>query len=114
MTIVSKALRDSAGHHDAHCMTQIAGVCGDATTAKTAGCVLAHIRYCGNAGGGQKPNDFHATFACGPCHIALDGNGTTKGLVRGSEEWLHYAMRGMQRTQDWWATHGYLTIKGAK
>ena len=113
MSIVSKKLRDSAGHPDAHCMLNIAGVCGDATDAKTAGCVLAHVRYCGNAGFGQKPNDYHGAFACGPCHTAFDSNGT-RGLVRGSEEWLHYAMRGMQRTQDWWHDHGFLSIKGEK
>ncbi len=112
MSIVSKKLRESAGHHDAHCMLQIAGVCGDSTTAKTAGCVLAHIRY-GNAGFGQKPHDIHATFACGPCHTAFDSNGQ-RGLVRGSEEWLHYALRGQQWTQAWWHDHGYLTIKGVK
>lgn len=112
MSIVSKKLRGSAGHHDAHCMLQIAGVCGDATTSKAAGCVLAHIRY-GNAGFGQKPHDIHGVFACGPCHEAFDSNGV-KGLTRGSEEWLHYALRGQQLTQDWWHQHGFLTIKGEK
>ena len=53
MTIISKALRASAGHPDAYCTVQIPGVCGDPTDAKTAGCVLAHWRFSGNAGGGQ-------------------------------------------------------------
>lgn len=111
MSLVSKKLRESAGHPDAHCMLQIADVCGDATDAKTAGCVLAHIRYCGNAGGGQKPNDYHGAFACGPCHTKFDGNGC-KPLA--DADWLHYAMRGMQRTWDWWVAKGYITINGSK
>lgn len=111
--IVSDALRKSAGHHDAHCMLNIADVCGDATTDKTAGCVLAHVRLVGEVGGGQKPDDVHGSFACGPCHTAFDSNGV-RGLVRGSEEWLFYALRGVMRTQRWWFNHGFLTARGAK
>lgn len=112
--IISEALRKSAGHPDAHCMLEIAGVCGDSTTDKTAGCVLAHIRMPGEVGGAQKPDDVCATFACGPCHTAFDNNGTTKGLTRGSEDWLFYGMRGMARTLRWWYRNGFLSIKGAK
>lgn len=112
--IVSQKLRDSAGHHAAHCMLTIAGVCGDATEAKTAGCVLAHIRHANLAGGGQKPDDLCAAFACGPCHAAFDGNGSPTPLARGGEEWMFYALRGMARTLRWWHTHGFLTVKGAK
>jgi len=112
MSIVSNALRKSAGHYDAHCMLQIEGVCGDATPTKAAGCVLAHVRY-GNAGFGMKPNDTFGVFACGPCHTAFDSNGT-RGIQRGTQEWLHYALRGIDRTQAWWAEHGFLTVRGAK
>lgn len=112
MSIVRKTLRQSAGHYDARCFLNIEGVCGDATESKAAGCVLAHVRY-GNAGFGMKPNDTFAVFACGPCHTAFDSNGT-RGLKRGSEEWLHYALRGIDRTQTWWHEHGYLKIKGDK
>lgn len=112
MSIVSNALRKSAGHYDAHCMLQIEGVCGDATPTKAAGCVLAHVRY-GNAGFGMKPNDTFGVFACGPCHTAFDSNGT-RGIQRGTQEWLHYALRGIDRTQTWWAEHGFLTVRGAK
>ena len=112
--IVSKKLRQSAGHHDARCMLNISGVCGDATTAKTAGCVLAHIRIAGEVGGAQKPDDVCATFACGPCHTAFDSNGTVHGLARGSEGWLFYALRGMARTLRWWHEHGFLSVDGAK
>lgn len=110
--IISKKLRESAGHHDARCMLNIEGVCPDATESKTAGNVLCHVRLSGNAGGAQKPDDICATFGCTPCHAAFDGNGTTKGLVRGSQEWLFYALRGMTRTQRWWRDHGFITIKG--
>lgn len=105
--IVSKKLRESAGHHDAHCMLNIAGVCDGQ------GCVLCHIRIAGEVGGAQKPDDVCATFGCTACHTALDGNGTTKGLVRGSQDWLFYSLRGMARTLRWWHEHGFLTIKGA-
>ena len=57
MSIISKKLRQSAGHPDARCMVNVAGVCGDETTAKTAGCMLAHWRFAGNAGGGQPHNN---------------------------------------------------------
>lgn len=112
MNIKSNSLRNSAGHYDAHCMLNIEGVCGDATDAKTAGCVLAHVRY-GNAGFGMKPNDTFAVFACGPCHTAFDSNGT-RGIQRGTQDWLHYALRGIDRTQRWWHDHGFITIKGEK
>lgn len=111
MTLVSNALRKSAGHPDAYCMLQVAGVCGDATTDKTAGNMLCHIRIAGLVGGGQKPDDHCATFGCGPCHTAFDGNGV-KPMAEA--DWLYYALRGMARTNAWWHAHGFLTIKGAK
>lgn len=111
--IVSKALRDSAGHHAARCFLNIANVCGDATEAKTAGCVLAHIRHANIAGGGQKPDDVFACLSCGPCHAAFDGNGSPHPLERGGADWMFYALRGVARTLRWWHEHGYLTVKGA-
>jgi hypothetical protein len=109
--IVSKKLRASAGHHNAYCTLQIAGVCPDSTTDKTAGCVLCHIRIPGDVGGAQKPDDTCAALGCGPCHTALDGNGTTKGLVRGSEDWWFYATRGMVWTHRFWHANNFLEIK---
>lgn len=111
MTIKSQALRDSAGHHDARCFLNIAGVCPDETESKTSGNMLCHIRIGGEVGGAQKPDDFCSTFGCGPCHTVFDSNGT-KGLCE--SEWLFYAIRGMARTQRWWVEHGYLTVKGTK
>lgn len=112
--IVSQKLRDSAGHHDAMCTVNVEGVCPDYTTAKTAGCVLAHFRFGGNAGGAQKPDDICAGFACGPCHTVMDSNGTTHGIKRGSKEWLFYAFRSTMRTHRWWYEHGFLSILGAR
>lgn len=111
MSIISKALRDSAGHHDARCMLNIAGVCPDETESKTAGNVLCHIRLAGEVGGGQKPDDICATFGCGPCHAKFDGNGC---VPLSDADWMFYALRGMARTLRWWYQHGYLPIKGAK
>lgn len=102
--IVSKKLRASAGHPDAHCFLNIVGVCD------MQGCMLCHIRIPGDVGGAQKPDDLTASFGCGACHTALDSNGTTKGIVRGSEDWWFYATRGMVRTQRFWVKHGFITI----
>lgn len=113
MSIVSQKLRDSAGHPEAYCTLQIAGVCGDATTDKTAGCVLCHIRMAGEVGGGQKPDDTMAALGCCKCHEVFDSNGV-RGLKRGGEEWLYYALRGMARTIRFWQQHGFITIKGTK
>ena len=109
--IVSKKLRDSAGHPDARCFLNISGVCPDETESKTAGNMLCHFRFSVNAGGAQKPDDLCTGFGCGPCHKVMDANGTTKGITRGSEEWLFYAFRASQRTLRWWVDHGYITIK---
>ena len=113
MSIISQKLRDSAGHHAAYCTVQVEGVCPDSTDSKTAGCVLAHWRFSGNAGGAQKPDDLCAGFACGPCHTAMDSNGV-RGIERGSADWLFYAFRSTVRTQRFWYDHGFLAIKGAK
>jgi len=113
MSIVSKKLRDSAGHHAAYCTVQIAGVCPDPTESKTAGCVLAHWRFSGNAGGAQKPDDLCAGLSCNACHTVMDSNGT-HGIQRGSEEWLFYAFRSTVRTLKFWHDNGFLTIKGTR
>lgn len=110
--IVSKKLRQSAGHHDAYCTLQIEGVCGDSTTSKSAGCVLCHFRLPGDVGGAQKPDDLTAGFGCGPCHTAIDSNGTAHGIQRGSPEWLFYVIRSMVRTQRWWVENGFLKVQG--
>ena len=112
MSIVSQKLRDSAGHHAAHCMYEIAGVCRDATTDKTAGCVLCHVRLIGEAGGAQKPDDTCAAFGCGACHDVFDGR--VPGLEKNSPEWNFYALRAVVRQLRWWRQWGFITIKGVK
>lgn len=109
--IVSDKLRKSAGHHEAYCTLQIAGVCPDPTTSKTAGCMLCHFRIPGDVGGGQKPDDLTAGLGCGPCHRALDANGCPPLPY---EDWLFYVVRSMARTLRFWHANGFLTIKGAK
>lgn len=111
MSIVSKKLRESAGHPDAHCMLQIAGVCQDPTESKTRGNMLCHIRMAGEVGGGQKPDDTMATFGCADCHRVFDGNGCAPML---EADWLYYGMRGMARTMRWWHEHGFIQIRGVK
>lgn len=108
--VVDQRLRDSAGHPDAACFLNVAGVCPDASTAKTAGNMLCHIRHAGNAGGGQKPDDFLAMFGCGPCHAAIDNNGSGHGIARGSLDWYFYVTRAHHRTLRWWYEHGFLVI----
>lgn len=105
--IVSRRLRDSAGHHNAYCTLQIAGVCPDATDSKTAGCMLCHIRIAGDVGGAQKPDDLTAVLGCGPCHAVFDANGN-KGLP--VAEWQYYAMRAWARTLRFWHENGFITI----
>jgi len=107
--IRASTLRNSAGHHAAHCMLEITGV---HVAREVGGCVLAHIPFAGNFGMGLKTDDVCATFACGPCHDRFDGR--TKGLVKGSEDWLYYALRGQTRTLLWWIEHGYINVKGMK
>lgn len=110
--IISKKLRQSAGHPDARCMLNIAGVCPDTTESKTAGNMLCHVRLVGEVGGGQKPDDIAACFGCGPCHTVFDSNGTNHELSQ--EDWLFYALRGIMRTQRWWVKHGLLSVSGSK
>jgi len=109
--IVSKKLRQSAGHPDAFCTINVAGVCPDETESKTAGNMLCHFRLPGDVGGAQKPDDLCAGFGCGPCHRVIDSNGTTHGIVRESPEWYFYVVRSIIRTQRWWVEHGLLVVK---
>jgi len=76
------------------------------------GCVLCHVRIPGQGGAGIKPDDTCASFGCVACHDVFDGR--KKGLTRGSEDWLFYALRGMARTQRWWFEHGLLAVEGSR
>ena len=107
--IVSNALRKSAGHPDARCMLNIAGVC----IGERGGCVLCHIRVAGEVGGGQKPHDLgSAAFGCSACHDVLDGR--VRGLENGSRDWNFYALRAVMRTLAWWHDKGFIAINGQR
>lgn len=75
---------------DQPCTLQIPGVCtgGGQTT------VAAHIRD-EHTGRSVKASDTSICDACFACHSVLDGQGNQQ-LSR--EEWLFYALRGIQRT----------------
>lgn len=108
MTLVSNAIRNSAGHHDARCQFEIAGFCNW----PSGGCVLCHIRLVGEAGGAQKPDDTCAAHGCSGCHDVFDGR--VPGLEKNSPDWMFYAFRALVRQLRWWQQWGFITVKGAK
>lgn len=72
------------------CTLQITGVCtGDVETT-----VAAHIRD-ETQGRSVKADDISCADACFACHRVFDGHGHAPLT---SEEWLFYALRGLQRT----------------
>lgn len=72
------------------CTLEITGVCtGDADTT-----VAAHIRD-ETTGGAIKADDISCADSCWACHRVFDGHGH---MPLTSEEWLFYALRGLQRT----------------
>jgi hypothetical protein len=74
---------------DMPCMFAIPDVC------RNDGSVLCHIRVPGEGGAGMKPDDLIAAAGCRWCHDVFDGR--AKGLQRGSEDWLYYALRALSR-----------------
>jgi len=73
------------------CTFQIPGVCnGDWTTT-----VSAHIRD-EHKGGGSKASDISTADACFCCHDVFDGR--VGQMILSKEDWLFYALRGLQRT----------------
>lgn len=72
------------------CTLQITGCC----TGDTATTVAAHIRD-ETFGRSIKADDISIADACAACHDAFDGR-THAPLTK--EEWLFYALRGLQRT----------------
>lgn len=86
--IRSRAYLD--GSRGQPCSLGITGICtGDAETV-----VAAHIRD-ETFGGAQKADDISVADACHACHSAFDGHGRAPLTT---EEWLFYALRGLQRT----------------
>lgn len=108
MSFISNRLRKSAGHHDARCMFEIAGVC---IWPQTHAQVLCHLPYAGSSGMGQKCDDYKAAFGCSACHDVMDGRVRMDGMSKGSVDWLHYALRARDRQTDWWKEHGFMEFK---
>ena len=72
------------------CSLQITGVCnGDWSTT-----VAAHVRD-ETVGRAQKADDISVVDACAACHDCFDGR---HYAPLAKEEWLYYAVRGLQRT----------------
>lgn len=88
-----------AGSRGAECTLRIPGHCvgGTETT------VPAHIRD-RHKGGGTKASDISVANACFGCHAALD-----QGMLT-NEEWLFYALRGLQETLEQRIEAGLLVI----
>lgn len=72
------------------CMVRIPGVCnGNPDTT-----VLAHFRMAGTCGGGMKPDDWQAAWACHACHDECDRR--TRKLETDYVRMLH--LEGVVRT----------------
>lgn len=78
-----------AGSRGAPCTFRIPGICnGDWSTT-----VPCHIRD-GNKGTGNKASDLYVANGCFACHDAMDA----RSIVLSKEDWLFYALRGLQET----------------
>ncbi len=95
MTRISSA-KYLAGSRGATCKLQIPDVCtGDVETT-----VPAHIRD-RHTGRGQKASDLSVADACFACHEVFDLRAKLpNGTFLTGEDWLHYALRGLQDTLE--------------
>lgn len=90
-----------AGSRGQPCTFRIPGVCnGDWSTT-----VPCHIRD-GNKGTGNKASDLSVANGCFACHDAMDGRST----VLSREDWLFYALRGLQETLEQRVAAGLLVL----
>lgn len=98
--IRSRAYLDGA--KGSACRVNIPGICtGDVSTV-----VSAHIRD-EHFGKGVKASDTSTVPACMACHDALDG----RSIILSREDWLFYALRGIQRTIEDRVRDGTLKLK---
>jgi hypothetical protein len=82
------------GSKDESCKLRIPGVCTDE------GVVPCHARD-RHSGRGQKASDLSVIDGCGPCHDVFDlRTKLPSGQFLTSEEWLFYALRGLQDTLE--------------
>ncbi len=88
------------------CKLRIPGVC----TGNTETTVAAHIRD-GHSGRSIKASDLSVVDACAGCHARFDGQAD---WPLSTEDWLFYALRGLQETLESRVEQGLLTVKGWK
>jgi uncharacterized CHY-type Zn-finger protein len=92
------ALRESA--RGADCMIRIPGIC----SFNNEETVLAHVN---GAGMGIKADDTEASFACYPCHCAVDSKPTVRHSFTTADIKLMF-LQGCVRTRDYWRENGYI------
>lgn len=85
-----KSAKYLAGSKGAECTLRIPGVCNHNSETT----VPAHLRD-RHKGGGGKASDISVANACSSCHAKLDGQA---GEPLSKEDWLFYALRGLQET----------------
>lgn len=78
-----------AGSRGQQCAFRIPGHCNNDWSTV----VPCHIRD-RHTGGAQKASDLSVANGCSGCHDAMDGRST----VLSREDWLFYALRGLQET----------------
>ena len=84
-----------AGSRGQQCTMRIPGVCnGDPATV-----IPAHIRD-RHTGRGQKASDISTANCCSNCHDFFDRRSWRQGEIITNEEWLFYALRGLQETLE--------------
>lgn len=71
--------------------------------------VLAHLRFFGWAGMGQKPDDILAVFACSACHDAIDRRSMADVSLWGFEDLLRALGATLLRQK----AKGLITMGGA-
>lgn len=91
------------GAKGSECTLNITGVC----TGGTETTISAHIRD-EHHGRGVKASDLSTADACFACHSVFDGHGRAPLTT---EEWLFYALRGLQRTLERRRTQGRMIVR---
>lgn len=86
------------------CSLRITGVC----TGGGEDTVFAHIRD-QHTGRSIKASDTSGADACFACHAKFDGQ---SGTPLSKEDWLFYALRGIQETIENRVDRGILILKG--
>lgn len=88
-----------AGSRGQPCTFRIPGYCNNDWTTV----VPCHIRD-GHTGGAQKASDLSVANGCSGCHFAFDQN------LISHEDWLFYALRGLQETLEQRFAAGLLIV----